>query len=74
MMKKHWPLTYNYCDLINFLVKRIHEPITKQYFDSCPKKPTYFSSTTAESLLDAMNFHYESENLDEIRDAPFACL
>ena len=29
---------------------------------------------TAESLLDAMNFYYESKNLNDIHDAPFLCL
>ena len=74
MITKHWPLTDNYDDLINFLANRIQEPITKQYLNSCPKNATYLSNTTAESLLDAMKFYYESENLDEIPDAPLVCL
>ena len=60
MIKKHWPLTDNYGDLINFLADGIQEPITKQYLNSCTKNATYLSNTTAESLLEAMNFYYES--------------
>ena len=74
MIKKHWPLTDNYGDLLNFLANRIQEPITKQKLNSCLKNATYLSNTTAESLLDTMNFYYESENLNEIRDPPFLCL
>ena len=74
MIKKHCPLTDNYGDLINFLENRIQEPITKQYLHSCPKNATYLSNMTAESLLDVMSFYYESEILNEIRDAPFLCL
>ena len=74
MIKKHWPLTDNYGDLMNFLANIIQEPITKQYLNSCPKNATYLSITTAESLLDTMNFYYESENLNKIHDAPFLCL
>ena len=74
MVREHWPLTDNYGDLINFLPNRIQEPITKQDLNSCPKNATYLSNTTAESLLDAMNFYYESESLNEIRDALFICL
>ena len=74
MIKKHWPLTDNYGDLLNFLANRIQEPITKQNLNSCLKNATYLSNTTAESLLDTMNFYYESENLNEIRDPPFLCL
>ena len=74
MIKKHWSLTDNYGDLINFLVNRTQEPITKQYLNSCPKNTTYLSNTTAESLLDTMNFYYESENLNKICDAHFLCL
>ena len=65
MIKKHWPLTDNYGDLINFVANRIREPITKQYLNSCPKSATYLRNTTAESLLDTMNFYYESENVNE---------
>ena len=74
MIKKHRPLTENYGDLINILANRIQKPITKQCLNSCPKNATYLSDTTAEYLLDAMNFYYESENLNEIRDGPFVCL
>ena len=74
MIRKHWPLADNYGDLLNFLANRIQEPITKQYLNSCPKNITYLSNTTVEPLLDAMNFYYESENLNERRDAPFVCL
>ena len=74
MIKKYWPLTDNYVDLINFLANRIQEPITKQYLNSCPKNTTYLSNTTAKSLLDAMNFYYESENLNKICNTPFVCL
>ena len=72
--KKHWPLTDDYGDLINFLANRIQEPITKLYLNSCPKNATCLSKTTAESLLDLMNFYYGSKNLNKIRDAPFLCL
>ena len=74
MIKKHRPSTDNYGDLINFLGNRIQEPITKQYLNSCPKNARYLSNMTAESLLDAMNFYYENENLNEICDTPFVCL
>ena len=74
MIKKHWTLTDNYDDLLNFLANRIQEPITKQYLNSCPKNASYLSNMTAESLLDTMNFCYKSENLSEICDASFACL
>ena len=74
MIKKHWPLTDNYGDLINFLANRIQEPITKQYLSSCPKNATCLSNTTVKSLLDAMNFYYESENFSKIHDTPFLCL
>ena len=46
----------------------------KQYLNSCPKNTTYLSNATVESLLNAMNFYYESENLKKIFDAPFLCL
>ena len=59
MIKKHWPLTDNYGNLINFLANRIQEPIKKQHLNSCPKNATYLSNTTAKSLLDTMNFYYE---------------
>ena len=71
MIKEHWPLTDSYGDLINFLANRIHEPIIKQYLHSCPKNATHLSNTKAKSLLGVINFYYESENLDEIRDASF---
>ena len=74
MIKKHWPLTDDYGDLINFLANRIQEPVTKLYLNSCPKNATCISNMTAESLLDAMNFYYGSKNLNKIRDAPFLCL
>ena len=59
MIKKHWPLTDNYGNLINFLANRIQEPIKKQHLNSCPKNATYLSNATAKSLLDTMNFYYE---------------
>ena len=71
MIKEHWPLTDSYGDLINFLANRIHEPIIKQYLYSYPKNATHLSNTKAKSLLGAINFYYESENLDEICDASF---
>ena len=74
MIKKHWPLTDNYGSLINFLANRIQEPITKHYLNSCPKNTTYFSNTTAKSLLDTINFYYEIENLNKTHDTPFLCL
>ena len=48
-------------------------PVTKQYLNSYPKSATYRSNTTAESLLDTMNFYHESEDLNEISDALFVC-
>ena len=48
--------------MIQFLAQQIEEPITKQYLDTCPQNATYISNTSAELLLDAMNFYFETKN------------
>ena len=55
----------NYGDLITFIAH------TKQYLETCPKNATYISNTTAESMVDVMNFYFESKSLAEINESNF---
>lgn len=56
-------LSDNYGDLIKFIARTLEEPITKQCLDTCPKNATYISNISAESVVDAMNFYYETKTL-----------
>ena len=60
--------------MINFIAIKLEEPITKQYLETCQKNASYTSYTTAESLIDAMNFYFESNSLEDIREAEFVAL
>ena len=64
--KKTLVLTDNYGDLITFIAQKLEEPITKQYLQTCPKNATYISNTAVESMVDTMNFYFESKSLTEI--------
>ena len=54
-------MTVIYGDLITFIEQKLKKPITKQYLDTYPNNATYISNT-AESMVDAMNFYFESKN------------
>ena len=74
MVKKNIALSENYGDFIKFIAHKLEEPITQQYLDTCPQNATYTSNTAAESLLDAMNFYFEQNNLKNIKEALYLCL
>ena len=74
MVNTNIALSDNYGRMIQFLAQQIEEPITRQYLDTCPQNATYISNTSAETLLDAMNFYFEKQNLHDIAEAPFLCL
>lgn len=74
MIKKHIALTDNYGDMMQFVAKKLEEPITLQYLHTCPKNATYLSNTSAESLLDAINVYFETKQLKDIKEAPFSTL
>ena len=74
LIKKNLALTDNYGDLITFIAQKLEEPITKQYLETCPKNATYISNTAAESMVDAMNFYFESKSLTEINESNFITL
>ena len=73
MIKRNLALTDNYGDLITFIAQKL-ETITKQYLENCPKNATYTSNTAAESMIDAMNFYFESKSLAEINKSNFITL
>lgn len=74
MLNKNIALTDNYGDMIRFIAEKIEEPVTKQYLESCPKNTTYVSNTSAEMLLDAMNFYFEQRTLKDVTSALFLSL
>ena len=61
-------------DVINFMAEISAERIAKQCLKTCPSNSTYTSYTFAESLVDAMNFYFESKTLKDIYDAQFLTL
>ena len=73
MIKKPLTLTDNYGDLINFIAQKLEEPITKNYLETCPKNATYLSNT-AESMVDAMNFYFDSKSPAETNESNFITL
>ena len=46
--------------MINFIASKLEEPITEQSLQTCPKNATSTSYIIVQSLVDAINFHYES--------------
>ena len=74
IIKKTLALTDNYGDLITFIAQKLEEPITKQHLETCPKNATYMSNTAAESMVDAINFYFESRSLAEINESNFITL
>ena len=48
-------LSENHGDMINFILEKLAEPITKQYLETCPSNATYTSYLP--TLVDAMNFN-----------------
>ena len=40
----------------------------------CPKNATYISNTSAESIVDAMSFYFETKTSTEINDTIFLSL
>ena len=71
---KNIAISENYGDMINFIAKKLEEPVKKQYLETCQKNASYTSYTAAESLIDAMNFYFESNSLEHIREAEFVAL
>ena len=74
MIQKSIALSENYGDRMNFIAEKLAEPIIKQYLETCSSNDTYTSYTSAESLVDAMNFYFESKMLKDIYDAQFLTL
>ena len=74
MIEKSLALTDNYGDLISFIPQKLEEPFTKQYKETCPKNATYISNTADESMVDAMNFYFESKSLAEVNESNFITL
>ena len=73
MIKKSLALTDNYGDLI-FTAQKLEEPITKQYKETFRKNATYISNTADESMVDAVNFYFESKSLAEVNESNFITL
>ena len=61
MICRNMVLTNNYKDLISFAATKLEEPMKKQYLKRCPKNVNYFNNTSAESLVDPMNFYFETK-------------
>ena len=74
MIQRNIALSENYGDKMKFMAEKLAEPITNQYLETCPINVTYTSYTSAESLVDAMNFYFESKTLKDIYDAQFSVL
>ena len=74
MIQINIALSENFCDMMNFIAEKLAEPITKQYLETCPSNATYNSYTSADSLVDAINFYFESKMLKDIYDAQFLTL
>ena len=51
---------------MNFIAEELAEPITKQYFETCPSNATYTSYTSVESLVDAINYYFDSKMLEYV--------
>ena len=68
IIQKNIPLSEKHGDMVNFIAEKL-EPITKQYLETCPSNATYTSYTSAESLVGAINFYFESKSLKDIYDA-----
>ena len=60
---KHIALSENYGGMMNFIAEKLTEPTTKQYLETYPSTDTYTSYTSADSLVDAINFYFESKTL-----------
>ena len=74
MIQINIALSENFSDMMNFIAEKLAEPITKQYLETCPSNATYNSYTSADSLVDAINFYFESKMLKDIYDAQFLTL
>ena len=70
MVSKNMVLSDNYRDLMKFTAYTFEDLITKQYLDTCPKNATYISNTT-ESIIDAVNFYFQSNTLTKINGTGF---
>ena len=70
LIMKNIAISENYGDMINFIAKKLEEPV-KKHLETCQKNASYTSYTAAESLIDAMNFYFESSSLEHIREAEF---
>ena len=71
---KNIAISENYGDMINFIATKLEEPIAEQYLETCQKKASYTSYAAAESVIDAMNFYFESSSLEDIQEAEFVAL
>ena len=60
---KHIALSENFGGMMNFIAEKLTEPTTKQYLETYPSTATYTSYTSADSLVDAINFYFESKTL-----------
>ena len=74
LIMKNIAISENYGDMINFVATKLEEPIAKQYLETCQKNASYTSYTAAESVIDAMNFYFESSSLEDIQEAEFVAL
>ena len=66
MIQKSIDLSENYDDMMNFIAEKLAEPITKQYLETCLSNATYNKYTSVESLVDAINFYFDSKTLKDV--------
>ena len=43
----------------------------EKYLETCPENATYISNTTAESIVESVNFYFESKSIAEITKSKF---
>ena len=71
MIQKNIALSENYGDMINFIAEKLAEPVKNSTLKHALVMLPYTSYTSADSLVDPMNFYFESKKLKDIYDAQF---
>ena len=62
-------LSDSFGELMKFIAYTVEESITKQHLDTCLNNATCVSITSDESIVEEMNFYFETKILIEINDA-----